>query len=201
MSSFENPNVNESFWSISVTRTSSATASESRPASSRPPNPAPRITTCFMLPTLRSPRGALGSMAPMARTGDAAGALERGRDAYAARAWGDAYALLQRADELEALAPPDLGLLATAAFMLGHDEEWVAAHERAHHIHLEAGEVEPAVRCAFWIGMSLALRGELGPAQGWFGRAQRLLDERNADCVERGFLSIAHGQGLLAAGE
>ena len=60
-------------------------------------------------------------MAPMARTGEAAGALQQGRDAYAARAWGDAYALLRRADDLEALAPPDLGLLATAAYMLGRD--------------------------------------------------------------------------------
>src|SRR3954470_5738031 len=56
MSSFENPNVNESFWSISVTRTSSATESESRPASSSPPKPAPRITTCFTGATLRARR-------------------------------------------------------------------------------------------------------------------------------------------------
>ena len=101
-------------------------------------------------------------MAPMARTGEAGGALERGRDAYAARAWGDAYALLQRADEMESLAPPDLGLLATAAYMLGRDEDWVAAHERAHHLHLESGEVEQAARAAFWIGLSFALRDELG---------------------------------------
>jgi len=140
-------------------------------------------------------------MAPMARTREAGGALERGRDAYAARAWGDAYALLQRADELESLAPPDLGLLATAAYMLGQDEEWVAAHERAHHLHLGAGEVEAAARSAFWIGLSLALRGELGPAEGWLGRAQRLLDEGDADCVERGFLMIAYGHGQLEAGE
>jgi ATP/maltotriose-dependent transcriptional regulator MalT len=137
----------------------------------------------------------------MVRTGEAAGALERGRDAYAYRAWGDAFALLKLADESEPLAPPDLGLLATAGYMLGRDEEWVAAHERAHHLHLEAGEVEPAARSAFWIGMSFALRRELGPAEGWLGRAQRLLDEQNADCVERGFLTIAFGQGLLAAGE
>jgi ATP/maltotriose-dependent transcriptional regulator MalT len=137
----------------------------------------------------------------MARTREAARALKQGRDAYAARAWADAYALLRRADETEALAPPDLGLLATAAYMLGRDEDWVAAHERAHHLHLEAGEVEPAARCAFWIGMSLALRGELGPAEGWLGRAQRLLDESDADCVERGFLNIAYGHGLLEAGQ
>jgi hypothetical protein len=48
MSSFEKPNVKPSFWSISVTWTSSATESESRLASSSPANPAPRITMRFM---------------------------------------------------------------------------------------------------------------------------------------------------------
>src|SRR5204862_8011864 len=52
MSSFENPNVNESFWSISVTRTTSGTESDRRLASSKPPNPAPRITTCFTWATI-----------------------------------------------------------------------------------------------------------------------------------------------------
>ncbi|MFL5915074.1 MAG: LuxR C-terminal-related transcriptional regulator [Gaiellaceae bacterium] len=137
----------------------------------------------------------------MAPQGKVASALERGRDAYAARAWVDAHALLQRADESEPLAPPDLTLLAIASYMLGRDDEWVAAHERAHHLHLETGDAEAAARAAFWIGLSLALRGELGPAEGWFGRAQRLLDECDADCVERGFLLISYGQGLLAAGD
>src|SRR5258706_47004 len=45
-SSFEKPKLNESFWSTSVTRTSSASVSESRVASSRPAKPAPRIRTC-----------------------------------------------------------------------------------------------------------------------------------------------------------
>src|SRR5436309_9028224 len=137
----------------------------------------------------------------MAPQGKVASALERGRDAYAARAWVDAHALLQRADESEPLAPPDLTLLAIASYMLGRDDEWVAAHERAHHLHLETGDAEAAARAAFWIGLSLALRGELGPAEGWFGRAQRLLDECDADCVERGFLLICYGQGILAAGD
>ena len=137
----------------------------------------------------------------MASQGKSASALERGRDAYADRAWVDAHALLRRADESEPLAPSDLGLLATAAYMLGRDDEWVSAHERAHHLHLEAGDVELAARSAFWIGLSFALRDELGPAEGWFGRAQRLLDERGADCVERGFLLIPYGLGLLYAGD
>ena len=137
----------------------------------------------------------------MARPGQAASALERGRDAYAARAWGDARALLQQADAAEPLVPSDLVLLATASYMLGHDEEWVAAHERAHHLHLDADEIEQAARAAFWIGMTLALRGELGPAEGWLSRAQRLLDESGADCAERGFLLIAYGHALLSTGD
>jgi ATP/maltotriose-dependent transcriptional regulator MalT len=137
----------------------------------------------------------------MARQGKSASALERGRDAYADCAWVDAHGLLSRADASEPLAPFDLGLLATAAYMLGRDDEWVAAHERAHHLHLEAGDVELAARAAFWIGLSYALRDELGPAEGWFGRAQRLLDERGADCVERGFLLVPYALGLLDAGD
>ena len=137
----------------------------------------------------------------MARQGKAVSALVRGRDAYAARAWGDAHALLSRADESDPLVPADLELLATAAYMLGRDEEWVAAHERAHHLHLDAGDVEQAARAAFWIGLSFALREELGPAEGWFGRAQRLLDESGVDCVEQGFLLVPYGLALLYAGD
>jgi ATP/maltotriose-dependent transcriptional regulator MalT len=137
----------------------------------------------------------------MARQGKSANALERGRDAYAARSWTAAHSLLSSADESEPLGPADLGLLATAAYMLGSDEEWVAAHERAHHLHLKAGDLEPAARAAFWIGLSFALREELGPAEGWFGRAQRLLDERDGECAERGLLLIPYGIGLLYAGD
>jgi ATP/maltotriose-dependent transcriptional regulator MalT len=137
----------------------------------------------------------------MARQGEVASALERGREAYAARSWVDAQALLRQADESEPIGPSDLALLATASYMLGRDEEWAAAHERAHHLHLEAGDAEAAARAAFWIGLSLALRGELGPAEGWLGRAQRILDERDADCVERGFLLISYGHALLGSGD
>ena len=114
----------------------------------------------------------------MERQGKAASALERGRDAYAARSWAAAHALLSSADESDPLGSADLDLLATAAYMLGRDDEWVAAHERAHHLHLDAGDVERAARAAFWIGLSFVLREELGPAEGWFGRAQRHLTER-----------------------
>src|ERR1700722_8666379 len=49
-SSFVKPNTKASLWSMIVTSTSSGTSSDSRVASSRTANPAPRITTLFMPP-------------------------------------------------------------------------------------------------------------------------------------------------------
>jgi ATP/maltotriose-dependent transcriptional regulator MalT len=62
--------------------------------------------------------------------------------------------------------------------------------ERAHHGYLDAGEGLRAARAAFWIGMNLALRGQVGPAGGWFGRAQRLVEREGRDCAEQGYLLI-----------
>ena len=80
-------------------------------------------------------------------------------------------------------------LFGISAYMLGHDDEWMRILERACHEYQESGELRPAARCAFWIGINLALRGEMGPATGWLGRAQRLL-EPEGDCVERGYLLL-----------
>jgi DNA-binding CsgD family transcriptional regulator len=115
--------------------------------------------------------------------------LEQGREAYARRAWLEAHDLLTSAHERVALEGPDLELLATCAFMLGQDDESVAWLERAHHRFLEDRETLRAARCAAWIGMNLAVRGKIGPATGWLGRAQRLL-EPAGECAERGYLLL-----------
>ena len=116
--------------------------------------------------------------------------LERGRKSYAAAAWTETYDSLSRADQTAPLAAFDIELLATAAYMLGREDESMALLERGHQVHLDNGEVLPAVRCAFWVGMNSAMRGEMGPATGWLGRAQRLLERQGEDCVERGYLLL-----------
>ena len=63
--------------------------------------------------------------------------LEQGRRGYARRAWVDAYESLSAADRVAPLGAEDLELLATSAYMLGRDEEYVAALERAHRLHLD----------------------------------------------------------------
>ena len=116
--------------------------------------------------------------------------LKRGREAYARSAWREAYELLGQAERAGSLSGSDLELFATAAHMLGLVEEWLPLLERAHHGYVEEGEALRAVRCAFWIGMNLALRGEMGPATGWLGRAHRLLERQGHECVEQGYMLL-----------
>jgi DNA-binding CsgD family transcriptional regulator len=121
---------------------------------------------------------------------DAIDELGRGRESYARRAWMDAYKSLSRADQAAPLGAEDLELLATSAYMLGRDDDCLSSLERAYHVYLDAGEAMRAVRCAFWVGMNLALRGEMGHATGWLGRAQRLVERDGGDCVEQGYLLV-----------
>jgi DNA-binding NarL/FixJ family response regulator len=128
-------------------------------------------------------------------------ALERGRASYSKRAWLDAYASLSRADEAEPLGPEDLELLARSAYMLGRDDDYLRALERAHHAYLDAGEVPRAARCTWWLGHNLLMRGESARAAGWFSRGDRLLEGEGLDCVERGYLLVPAMLRTLAKGD
>ena len=127
--------------------------------------------------------------------------LERGRDAYERRAWQDAYESLSRADEASPLGAEDLERLANSASMVGRMDDYLAHLERAHRVYLDAGEGLRAARCAGWIGMNLAIRGEIGPARGWFGRAQRLVEREGRDSVEQGWLLLPVALQHEAAGD
>jgi DNA-binding CsgD family transcriptional regulator len=116
--------------------------------------------------------------------------VDRGRRAYAREAWLEAYEELSAADRHEPLGAADLRLFATSAYMIGRESGYLDLLQRAHRAHLASGERLEALRCAFWLGIGLAGRGEIGRAGGWLGRAQRLLEECGADRVERGYLLL-----------
>jgi DNA-binding CsgD family transcriptional regulator len=126
--------------------------------------------------------------------------LALGREAYEAKAWDDAYWFLSRAGEAAQLAVGDLERLAMSAYLTGRDEDYLRALERTHHAYLDTGKCHRAARCAFWIGLRLAFRGEMAPATGWFGRAHRLLEGDPRDCAEQGYLMLPHVEQHLAAG-
>jgi tetratricopeptide (TPR) repeat protein len=74
--------------------------------------------------------------------------------------------------------------------MLGREDDYFRALERGHRAHLDAGETMRAARCSFWVGINLARLGEIGRASGWLGRAQRLVERHEEDCVEQGYLLL-----------
>ena len=128
-------------------------------------------------------------------------ALERGRESYGRRAWLEAYQSLSLANQTTRLAGEDLELLAMSAYLIGRDDDYIGALDRAHHAYLDSGEGIRAARCAFWLGLRLAFRGESGHSTGWFGRAQRLLEREKHDCVEQGYLLLPIAEQRLAAGD
>ena len=128
-------------------------------------------------------------------------ALERGREAYRERSWQDARRHFGVADGLRPLPADDLWKLASAAYLAGHDDEAITLLERTHRAYLAEERPRVAARCAFWLGFRWADRGEMGQATGWFGRAQRLLEQERDECVEHGYLLVPLIQQRLASSE
>ncbi len=128
--------------------------------------------------------------------------LDRGRESFGRRAWGDAFTQLSVADHEAPLEPEDLELLATAAYLIGRDADSEHVWARAHHEHLSRGHPQRAVRCGLWLAFGFMNRGEMARGGGWLARAARLLDDGELDCVERGYLLVPIGmQNLLVEGD
>jgi ribonuclease I len=118
------------------------------------------------------------------------GAVERGRESYARRAWRDAYAQLLAADRETPLACDDLERLAITAYLVGRDADSADLWARAYHAFLGRDDQEGAARCAFWLAFGLLNRGELARGGGWIARAHRVLEEVACDCVVQGYLLL-----------
>jgi tetratricopeptide (TPR) repeat protein len=127
--------------------------------------------------------------------------VERGREAYARQHWSEACEHLLAAANEAPLHAKDLERLATAAYLIGRDEESAEAWARAHQAFLGRGELPRAVRCAFWLAFGLLHRGERARGGGWLARARRILEECGEECVEQGYLLLPAGLERIAAGD
>lgn len=114
--------------------------------------------------------------------------IERGRAAFEASEWAEAYDQLALADEESGLEPEDVERFATVAFLTGREENSSELWARAHLAYLDRGQVEQAVGCASWLAFGLQNRGEIAQSGGWISRAIKLLDDGSHDCVQRGYL-------------
>jgi len=117
-----------------------------------------------------------------------ADALDRARESYGRKAWSDACAQFAAADQESSLEPADLELLATAAYLLGRNDDSADIWARAYHELLRHGDPQRAARCAMWLASGLLTRGELARGGAWVARARGLLDDGRRDCVEQGYL-------------
>jgi len=138
------------------------------------------------------------------KTSAALNELRQGREACRRCAWGDAYRSLSLSDQAAPLGTEDLSLLATAAYLTGREDHFCRLLDRAHRSHLDCGDRPQAARCAIWSGMSFLMRGEVGQANAWFARADRIIG--GLDCAEQGWrltpeAELALGDGRLDAAE
>ena len=120
-------------------------------------------------------------------------ALEEGRTALAHRKWQVAYDSLRTADRDITLEPVDLERLGDAAYLVGHDDEAIAAWTRAHKGFAERGGFLRAARVGFWLSLTLLLSGKGAQSSGWLSRAQRLLGDQQGECAEDGLLLVISG--------
>ncbi len=128
-------------------------------------------------------------------------ALELGRELFANDSWAEAHAQLTVADQQVPLGVEDLELLATAASLVGRDNESDDLWTRAHQECLRRGDQVGAARCAFWLGMRLLNTGEMARGGGWLARAHGLLEGEPKDCPEKGFLLLPAALQTLAQGD
>jgi ATP/maltotriose-dependent transcriptional regulator MalT len=127
--------------------------------------------------------------------------LQQGREAIERQDWRQAYESLSAADHAAPLEAEDLERLSIASYMLGKEDECVAALERAHHEWVRLGDIPRSCRCAFWMAFTLMFCGEIARSSGWISRGRRLLDEQGLDCVERGYLMLPPAVQQLHMGE
>jgi DNA-binding CsgD family transcriptional regulator len=128
-------------------------------------------------------------------------AIDRGREAFARQAWGDAFRELSACDTEQPLDLEDSERLAVAAYLVGRGDESVEAWTRAHNECIRVGDIARAARCAFWLAFGLLNQGDLARGGGWIDRARRLLDEAGLDCVEHGRLRYTVGLRAIFEGD
>ena len=125
--------------------------------------------------------------------------LERGRRAFARREWSEAYRQLSAADADEPLGPADLECLAQAAYLIGRDTDAAALFRRAHHVLIDNGQPERAVRWGFWLSINALFRGDFAEGTGWLARIQRLV--KDTECAEQGFVCLLSGLRQMGQGD
>ena len=115
--------------------------------------------------------------------------LDAARAALQRHEWLEGYELLHAADESMELGPEDVLLLAEAAMWAGHLEDVISYLERAYRGYLQEGNTLRAAYVATWIAHDQRGNLQMSVANGWMGRAKRLLDLEE-EAPEHGYWAL-----------
>jgi DNA-binding CsgD family transcriptional regulator len=127
-------------------------------------------------------------------------ALTRARESHRRQAWAEACAHFATAEATGPLEVDDLARYGEATQLLGRGEEAVRLLQREYRARVEAGDVAGALRSAYWLHETLAMRGEFAYAGGWLARATRLA-AGDPGCAQRGYLLLPEAEGRLRGGD
>src|SRR6478609_7597997 len=84
--------------------------------------------------------------------------------------WTARFDQLSRESAATGLSAEDFGDLGLAAWFIGRTDESERAWDAAHRAYLEAGDVDAAIRCVFWIGFTLSEQGDGIRGGAWMAR-------------------------------
>ena len=122
--------------------------------------------------------------------------MARGQRALATGAWLEARAAFE-AELQSALGAEAWEGLSWASWWLEDATGCLHAREQAFRLYRQGGDARSAARMALWIGDDhIEFRGAAAVAEGWFGRASRLLDAA-APSPEHGWLAVFEAHALL----
>jgi ATP/maltotriose-dependent transcriptional regulator MalT len=124
--------------------------------------------------------------------------LARARAALKQEAWREAYDAYRAADAAAPIDGDDLDGLAVATLLVGRDADFIACKERAYHANL-LSQPRRAARDAFWVALFSMFRGDVGQANAWAARGEKLVKE--SDCAERGLLQLVSLEQMLRGGD
>jgi ATP/maltotriose-dependent transcriptional regulator MalT len=126
--------------------------------------------------------------------------LERGRAAFQASRWQDAFDAFREADARGGLAAADLDALGDAAWWLSQLPECISARERAVSSYMAAGNQRQAALVTLRLFYTFSVRGDSPIAGAWLRRAARLLTDE-PQSVAHGHLRLAEARMLRARGD
>jgi DNA-binding CsgD family transcriptional regulator len=127
-------------------------------------------------------------------TGEMVDQLAAGERALAAGEWEDARQAFEAALTIEQSTAAFDGL-GRALWWLNDAPGAIAKRERAYSGYRKAGDAERAASIALWLAREYtAVWGNEAAANGWLARAERILEELDERCAERGWLELTRAE-------